>query len=364
MLAAKITNPKSIMYWGYDDRGLGYYCALAFSMFGPSIESFSKLWLVVLAFSAAAFLATYRGHRIGPPVLVMFLACAYLGLGLYSFMQAPVSLSEERALEYLSFLPALHLALFPFLGRQSGRAGVAGVLIQAMIFVFLYHSRSSIGWQILPVLASTAIALLARRSGFVRNASDETGSDAGLVKTRTVLMPLLALVGFFVLLAAYLRVTYHPAYFGEEGGRTVFHNALMGLHDMKYDGEPALGVDDNLVKKNVSMFIARQRGVPVSEIKYASQFGAAYERDARTYYFHLVGKDPLGTARYYLGNKIPASLALLKQRSVLADRPYGMVRVGDRMRHMGDPAVRAYVKEKNVTFAPLVTPVSTLAVAF
>lgn len=360
MLNAKITRPQSIMYWGYDDRGLGDYCIAAFSIFGPAIESFSKLWLAFLALSAVAFLMTYHRHQTGPPILLLFLACAYIGLGLYSFMQAPVSLSEERALEYLSFLPALHLALFPFLGRHSGRMGLAGVLIQALIFVFLYHVRSSIGWQTLPILASIAMALVAGRFRFAWNAGDDRSDRRALL--RTALLPLLALAGFMVLLMVYIRVTYHPAYFAEEGGRTLYHNALMGLYDMKYADEPAQGIDDNLTKKNVSMFIARQRGVPVGDIKYASQFGAAYERDARAYYFHLVRKDPIGTARYYLQNKIPASLNLLKQRSLLADRPYGKVRIEGTMRVMRDPGVGDYVREKNLLFSPLTTPVSMLSV--
>jgi hypothetical protein len=359
MLQAKITSPGSLMYWGYDDRGLGDYCIAAFTIFGPAVESFSKLWLLLLALSAAAFLMTYHRHQTGPPVLLMFLASAYLGLGLYSFMQAPVSLSEERAFEYLSFLPALHLALFPFLGRHSGRVGLAGLVIQAALFVFLYHSRSSIGWQILPVLGSIVIAVLARRTRF--GSSTDDGSN-GRERVRTALLPLLALAGFMVLLMAYTRVTYHPAYFGEEGGRTFYHNALMGLHDMEYVGEPRQGINDNLVKTNVSMFVARQRGVPVSQIKYVSQFGAAYERDAQSYYFHLVRKDPIGTARYYLEKKILASLHLLKQRSLLADGHYGYVRIENRMRLMSDPGVGDYVREKNLLFSPLATPISILSV--
>jgi len=348
MLSAKIKNPQATMFWGYDDRGLGDYCVLAFSLFGSSIASLSKFWLLLLAISAGSFLMTYVRHS----------ACAYLGLGLYSFLQTPASLSEERVMEYLSYLPALHLALYPFFARSANLTAIVGLVLQTILFVFLYHARSSIGWQVLPILASAigAFAFKCRKNSAICGNLDVRRA------VKTSLLPVVMLIGGMVILSVYTKITYHPAYFGEEGGRTVYHNALMGLHGMSYSDEPRLGIDDNLVKKAVRIFTARQREVSVEEVTYTSQFGATYEKDARDYYFYLLKKDPIGTLSYYIKIKIPKSLVLLWARSILINRDFGTVRIGDTMHRMGEPGVRDYVKSKNLLFSPLVTPISLLTI--
>lgn len=360
MLKAKITNPQSIMYWGYDDRGLGDYCIAAFSLFGPSIASMSKFWLLLLAISTAAFLMTYISHPTGPPVLFIFLACAYLGLGLYSFLQTAASLTEERALEYLSYLPALHLTLFPFYARTANRMAIAGLALQTLIFVFLYHARSSIGWQILPILASTIGVYVFK----YRRVATDGCSKGGSTWLRIILLPLAMLVVGMCMLGVYAKITYHPSYFGEEGGRNFYHNALMGLYGMPYPGEPQFSIDDNLTKSNVQAFIAKQRGVSVEEVVYKSRFGAAYEEDAKSYYFYLFRKDPIGTIGYYFKQKLSNSLNLLWNRSFMMNRDYGLVRIGDTMHQMSEPGVREYMKSKDLLFSPLITSISIITLIF
>ena len=355
------TRPKAeskVSFWGYDDRGLSDYCKLAFLIFGPSLSSFSKLWLTILALSAVGFLLSFGRHKVGPPLLWVILYSVYLGLGLYSFQQTATSLHEERAFEYLTLLSALHIALMPHLVRVLDWRAITGLVIQVGIFVFIYHARSSIGWQLLPIAASAAFALYRYRT----NVADIF--KGGTIKQRFQrsypVAPLLVLIAGLIVLTIHTRTAYHSAYFAEQGGRNFYHNALMGLHGMRFDGEPRLSIDDGLVKTAVRKHIARIKNKNFNEYDYTILYGKKYEEDAKKYYCHLISRSPTDTISYYFG-KIPRTFNFLIGFTSIRPTAGGPVRIGDEIRNLRDPAVAATAHELGL-FLSLVTPVSFLIV--
>jgi hypothetical protein len=106
----------------------------------------------------------------------------------------------------------------------AGRCAWLTAVPQAGLLVFLYHARSSLGWQYLALFA-----LVAARVGWwlaVRFCSSRSPSPWLLARPLSVALLLAAsLVG----LKQYQRTVYHPAYFADHGPRTFWHNALLGL---------------------------------------------------------------------------------------------------------------------------------------
>jgi hypothetical protein len=212
-------------FWVADDRGLADYVAAAFVLFGPEVRSLSHFWFLLLGASVVFFAVGFR-HRpatLALPVFVLFgllvLAEAVAHREAIPFdrrvWQEDVALYESRLFDALSLVAVMHLALVA-LGRGNRAAWLAAIP-QLTLFVFLYHCRSSLGWQVVALSA-----VVAGRAGWCLYRR----RPAELVAPVTVgLLLAVSLVG----LKYYQRAAYHPAYFAQEGPRTFWHNALMGL---------------------------------------------------------------------------------------------------------------------------------------
>ena len=350
MMSVPITQPEQISFWGYDDRGLADFCKIAFTLFGPDLAAFSKFWLTILMLSAALFLLGLGKHPVAPVVLWFSLLSVYLSLALYSFMETPVALHEERAFEFLSYLSALHIALFPHLVARVDRRTMVGLLGQVAVFTFLYHCRSSIGWQLLPIAASALLALVLR-FGSLR-ASWRRGRQ-GMAPALLSFLPVIITVIGLIALSGYRHATYHQAYFDEQGGRNFYHNALMGLHGMVIDGEPSLEISDGLVKEAVKSFAARHDDSQTNDFMYDVPYGRTYENDAKNYYFFLIGKNYRNTLKYYLNYKISNSAQRLFGYSILHNNVSGKVKIYGDTYDANELNELYYKKAKSFLFTPL-----------
>jgi hypothetical protein len=212
-------------FWVADDRGLADYVSAAFVLFGSEVRSLSHFWFVLLGASVVLFAVGFwnRPATLALPVFVLFgllvLAEAVAHREQIPFdrrvWQENVALYESRLFDALSIVAVIHLGLVA-VGR-TGRAALLPAMPQAALLVFLYHCRSSLGWQY--------VALFAVVAGRV-------GGCLLRKRPRELVAPL-AVGGLLALslagLKCYQRATYHPAYFAEQGPRTFWHNALMGL---------------------------------------------------------------------------------------------------------------------------------------
>lgn len=213
-------------FWVADNRGLSDIVAAAFLLFGPNTVALSQFWFLLLAIGVGLFTLGYWKNpaALGLPVFVLFglllLAEALPFRDRIPFdgraWQEDIALYESRLFDALALVSVLHLALLSC-GVKAGRAAWLTAIPQAGLLLFLYHARSALGWQYLALftLAGGRIVwcLLRRQTREL---------------PRSVFVAALLAISLLGL-KQYQRATYHPAYFGEQGPRTLWHNALMGL---------------------------------------------------------------------------------------------------------------------------------------
>jgi hypothetical protein len=248
-------------FWAADDRGLSDVVFCAFRLFGPRVGSLGRFYVLLLSLSVLTFVVGYWRSPSSLLLVPSFL------LGLLVLSQAcslreqlpladgqpwveSLALSESRLFEALGLLAALHLGLLAWHQERLPLLTWLTALPQALFLLFLYHARSSLGWIYLALFAVAAARILSIVWPLVR------GRKGTWALTRPPILVTLLLIGCLLTLSEYKRLSYHPAYFAEQGPRTVWHNALMGFgyHPRLRDTLPVRIRDDAAV---VRLLIAR-----------------------------------------------------------------------------------------------------------
>lgn len=241
---------EAVYFWAADDRGMSDYVEWAFRLFGPHTSSLYSFYFVLLAASCMLLLLE-AGASTGMSALLIFTLA-----GLYSAIPViplanisptvyePVTLYEPRTIELLSYIATLHLAFAGFVDAQWTRRRLALATAQVLLLAFCYQARSSVGWQVVFILAAGFTNVIWRRF------------------QRPSWVPVVLVLAAFAGLSVYQRVMYHPRYFEDQGSRTVWHNALMGIGGDRIAGPKyKLGVDDRAVIDAVTGYL-RQRNDP------------------------------------------------------------------------------------------------------
>lgn len=327
----KEITQRDTYYWAADDKGFGDFVIIAFKLFGPQLSSLYLLWFVCLTFSVGLFITSFRRSLASLALLGMTLVgilatisalpladeanfVKQLPGGLFS----TVSLYEPRFSEVLAMIPVIHLCLFA-LRRTWPPNGfqVAGLLGQVVFFFFLYHARSSLGWQIVAVGIVAALLVAAR---LYRRKQSSSGKAVQIASPAWVLV--LLVVGL-VSLSLYQRATYNPRYFEDMGVRTVWHNALIGIgFDPMLTEKYGVRVGDLATAQAVINFARRgecaagvDKSVPQEWLDTLGGHGEkdwyAYESCAKKLYFHIWKNDPLRMLRLYLVTKPIISLQVV-----------------------------------------------------
>jgi hypothetical protein len=312
-------------YWTADDRGLSDYVCAAFLLFGPKVASFGKLYVVILTLSLLLFIVAHW-RDAAALLLLVFCLCGIdvlvhvlpIGATVYTpsgdIWHEPIGLCESRIFDMLSFVAVLHLSLLAC-GRQPLTALRLGATVaQVALFVFLYHARSSLGWQVLAVgVLTTACVWRAWRSG-----------GAWALALRPA-VPLAILIAGLACLSAWKTIAYNRRYFAERGHRTFWHNALMGLTHPKLRAEYDLDVDDEKIVELVLKHM-RRRNDPRLTVEWTTRTvldslgtGTAaidwtvYEQVAREVYWEIGTAHPGLVLSSYLVCKPCGVASLLHQ---------------------------------------------------
>ncbi|HWW83978.1 MAG TPA: hypothetical protein VNZ26_10275, partial [Vicinamibacterales bacterium] len=250
---------------------------------------------------------------------IMTLTQAY-----HRFMEPP-SLLEPRAIEVLSYLATLHLALAAFNPRRWTWLRVVAALGQVVLLVAAYQARSVLAWQMAFVLVASGSSAIWWRS---------KSSRAWVV----ALVPAAFLVTGFVSLKAYEHASYNPRYFQDMGARTIWHNALMGLSANEYlRSTYGLDVDDARVIDAVAAYMQRTHDPRLTAQWSSSTLLSAlgnhgtfnwfeYEAAARDFYFYIWRTDWRSAMRCYLLDKPKAIAALTWRVSRDSTRTPGLTR--------------------------------------
>ena len=369
-------------FWVADDRGLADYVSAAFVLFGAEVRSLSHFWFLLLGSSVVLFAVGFqtRPALLALPVLVLFgllvLAEAVAHREQIPFdrrvWQENVALYESRLFDALALVAVLHLGLVA--AGRANRAALLTAIPQVALFVFLYHCRSSLGWQVVALSA-----IVAGRVGWCLMRKRPWELAAPLAVGALLA---LSLVG----LKCYQRATYHPAYFAEQGPRTFWHNALMGLsHHPRLRAElPMRQCEDRdaidlVLKRMEEADPALDRNqwnwmAALNSLGSHNEFDwVGYEAAARAIYFdlwrtrpremlacHAVHK-PLAVAKQSVAVVRVAGRAweLIVGLAVVASVGFGLVRAGRRNEH-----VRADVRRASLLVLGLLPFALIPAVAF
>lgn len=305
-------------YWAADDRGMADYVVLSFRLFGPHLSSLYLFFFAFLALSCLLFLLEAGNSPEMSILLIFTLAAMYCSLGVIPLANLspaafdPVTIYEPRSIELLSFVPALHLAFAGVVNRVWTKRRIGLAALQALLLVWCYQARSSMGWQVLFIVL-VSVVHMAWSFLFARPAAQQTASSRGF--RRPGVVPLLLVVVAFTGLVTYERLIYNPRYFKEWGARVVWHNALMAIgSDAELGQKYKLSVND---ADSITAVIAylRETKDPRATDQWTTQnflnsFGghgvldwSMYDTAARELYFQIWRENPRGMLRLYLLEK-------------------------------------------------------------
>jgi hypothetical protein len=250
-------------FWVADDRGSADFVIGAFRLFGPRVRSLSDFYILILGLSVLLYAAGFW-RSPGALLLPVFVLLCWLAIAQVLLYPAPfpnaeghwserIPLYESRMFDVLALVAVLHLGVLAA-GPVRGPTAWLTAIPQAALLVFLYHARSSLGWQYLGLFSLVAarvgwwVACRLRRLVGRTYLSAEAGRNAcppPLALARPLFVGSL-LAASLVGLKQYQRAAYHPGYWHEQGRRTFWHNALMGLtyHPVLREELPMPGCED------------------------------------------------------------------------------------------------------------------------
>ncbi len=324
-------------FWVADDRGLADFVIASFRLFGPRVKSLSKGYFVLFGFTLALFVVGFWRTPVAL-CLPVFLVLAWLGVSQILLVRVPmqfgkgwwgeeISLYESRLFDVLSLIAALHLAILAAGGLRVSRLAWLTAVPQVAVLVFLYHARSSIGWQYLGLFtligARLAWLLLSRWR------SSEPNSARQLVRPISVgCLLVLSILG----LKQYQREVYHHEYLVDYGQRTFWHNALMGLAyhpELRHELPMGLCDDRNAVELVLAHMEREDPDLDRNQWNWQAALNSLgnhnqfdwdrYEASARTIYFDLWRDRPEQMFMCYSYHK-PCDIA--RQFRLLARRLY------------------------------------------
>jgi hypothetical protein len=305
-------------YWVADDRGLADYVYCAFQLFGPEVRSLSNFWFLLLLISVGLYTIGYwrMPAALVLPPLVLF---GWIGVASVAPDRLPfpntqgywgesIALHESRMFDGLALMGVLHFAILAGVGRPINRLAWATAVPQAGLLIFLYHARSSLGWQYLALFS-----LVGLRVGWwvLNRIRTENRPTAKSLARPLFVAGLLALS--LVGLKQYQRAVYHRNYTKEYGQRTFWHNALMGLaHHPALRAELPMAFCDD--RDAVDLVLARMEkndaGLDRSVWNWQAALNSLgnhnrfdwnrYESEARTIYFEQWRASPVRMAECYL----------------------------------------------------------------
>ncbi len=291
----RLKSPASRWFVSGDDKGLIDLVYLGFLLFGTAVTSiYFTIGLLCLG-SIVLYIAEF--YHSGPrmALLVATLGGFYAVLFTFGLTDQSSSIIGPRFLGFIGIIPLLHVILL-VVGRRRFRFWpLARAAAQIAIIIFVVHLRGSEMWQVLCIIATSLLSMLALR------------------KQPQIAVAAIAIVLVLgVSLAAYREITYNPYYLSADVSTRVFwHNAVMGLgadpaiHErFKIDMLSDVSVTEAIKHYMTDTNRTKLRDTIFPNNDYAngnfSSFKwALYEPVAREFYFHILYVMPVETLKTY-----------------------------------------------------------------
>lgn len=308
----QLDTDKQIYYWVADDKGFADYVIAAFYFFGPELNSLYYMWFLILSVSCALFLISFSKKLWALSFFCLVLVGIHLSIStlpLSAFHREGMhymggaGLHEPRFLDVLAIVAVMHMMLLAFSNRPlkwlRDKLPLVG---QVLIFIMLYHARTSLGWEIVAILFLCLSLTIIRLYNHKKY-------NAGIGATAFVG---LLLLGSLLGLNIYKHTTYNPKYFAEMGARTFWHNALMGLQEepvltKKYN----LTIDDAQIARSIIKFSqeTHQCTSDIEQLDFQTILNTLggygvinwvhYERCAKKFFFSIASKNKIRIAVLY-----------------------------------------------------------------
>ncbi len=313
-ISQDVGQDKSIYYWVADDKGFEDYVIAAFYIFGPQVDSLYNLWFVFLLLTIVFYVISFNSERWALAYLCLALLGVHLAVStlplsvdhLTSIVPANfVSIYETRFLDVLAIIPIIHMIFFATRRKKpKWIKDILPLIGQLFIFIFLYHSRSSLGWEALSVLLFCMILIITRiYINYKKLTKYKVRLHHAGIGSAIIVAALLFV--FLISLSIYKKYQYNEKYFAEMGARTFWHNALMGLgqEDSVFLSKYNLNVNDLMIANSVIKY-ARDTKKCLPDIeKLEGQvlldtlggWGVAnwtnYEKCAKSFYFSILNEN-------------------------------------------------------------------------
>jgi hypothetical protein len=245
-----------------DDKGLVDFVHLSFLIFGYASEKIVYLYFALLFISVGVFAASFRKNLFSLTVAGLFLVAHYLILPLVFYHQQLKSVLAPRFLPVLALMACLHCLMF-ITRPQKTIGGVAGLLLQVALLIFVLHLRSVTMWECALVISlgilAAGTALLNRKP--VSSPGAERPAASGWRPATWIVLPAVLTVAAILGLNAYRKATYDPRYFKGEVmvTRPFWHNIISG-----FSFNPALvelygfKIDDSSEAHAAGMYLTQQ----------------------------------------------------------------------------------------------------------
>lgn len=278
-----------------DDKGSVDFVRLAFALYGITSSSFYYFYFTIVLASCLLYAVSYFRDREKLALLVLLCLAFYVAMSGFLAFPPGVNILDVHTFGMLSLPAFLHLVVAATDQRPTRPLGLLTTVAQALILIFVLHSRSSNVSQVASiVVGSPLIVYLSRRL---------TRSSAAVWPR---LVPAAIVLIAFCLLPVYQRLTYHPDYFGRRATllHVVFHNLIIGVSRnptlaARYD----LGGGDTDAAFAVEAYVKARAGAnPARRNWTAAELNAVttqgqfdfveYEEAARDLYFSMWKEQP------------------------------------------------------------------------
>jgi len=244
----KIMGKRKTHFWVADDRGYEDYVIASFSLFGPKMISLYYMWFLILSLSVTLFLISFWRNLWSLGFLCLMMSGLYVAISILPLSTGVMktfptligqlrgyALYTPRYIAILSLVAIFHMIFFAshaFIGGQKKRsflsaivASYAPLMGQVFIFAFLYHTRSSLGWEALAVILFCVLSLILKHYHRKEKHLSSAEQLSIFRLSFTIILVLFAILSVKI----YHKIEFNPKYFTTMGQRTFWHNAIIGL---------------------------------------------------------------------------------------------------------------------------------------
>jgi len=293
----------SLMTMVYDDVGIVDYIKIAFTVFGPTIQSLYYLFFAILSLSTAAFFIQFRAQAVAQVVLLAVLSAFALELQTNFFSNDVPTFWGMRHCSTLALVPLWHLAFLMLYRVRLSWWSVGFAALQVAIVLLAIKTRGSTLWVVLFLVGLAAF--IALRAWWRLPASDR--SIRRLLRMAAV-WPLILMLAGAGADKVYTDARLHPVYFTDDvmPYHGAWHSAFLGFSAVpSFPGVDIAGVQSwDRFGYEAALSYLKAKGFITTEKEYVSPWTKTYkmrlhDRVMRSVYLELMRENPLSALTLY-----------------------------------------------------------------